>query len=176
MKRILTFGCLGLLAAGVGLIVLVMVVGSRAGGTTATASPSPKTAATRVAGAIGQRVESAGIAVTTNSTSQSDTLSVVQKVKLERTYVIVDVTIENTTRDKAPYNPAYFKIKDADGYEYSAQLAGPDNYLKSGDLSAGESVRGVVAFDVPLGARGLVLSYQPAVILGGYQPIRVALD
>ena len=33
-----------------------------------------------------------------------------------------------------------------------------------------------LAFDVPAEAKGLVLSYQAIVILGGYQTIRVQLD
>jgi hypothetical protein len=70
----------------------------------------------------------------------------------------------------------YFKVKDADGYEYNATLNSGDNALKSGDLAQGDKVRGIVAFEVPTGAAGLILSYEPLVIAGGYDPIRIALD
>jgi hypothetical protein len=98
------------------------------------------------------------------------------KAKPDRTYAVADVTIENSSRDRAPYNPLYFKAKDDAGYEYSGSAIGTDQSLKSGELTTGEIARGTVAFDIPANAKGLVLSYQPAVILGGYQVLRVELE
>jgi hypothetical protein len=174
MRNVLKFGCLGLVGLAVLLVALVAVAGSRGGGQQATGQASP--AKPGEPGRVGQRVESAGIALTVNEVRRAEALGAIQKAQAGRTFVVADVTLENATRDRAPYNPAYFKIRDASGYEYAAQLAGPDAYLKSGELPAGDRVRGTVAFEVPADARGLVASYQPVVILGGYQVLRVALD
>jgi len=75
---------------------------------------------------VGQRVESSGIALTVNSVSQASELGSIWKAKDGKTYVVVDVTLENANRDKAPYNPFYFKAKDADGYEYNAAMGAGD--------------------------------------------------
>jgi hypothetical protein len=125
---------------------------------------------------VGQRIESAGIALTVNSVEKKGELNQFMKAKPERTYLIADVTLENATRERAPYNPLYFKVKDAEGYEYSGSAIGDDKALKSGELASGERARGTVAFDVPSSAKGLVLSYQPLVILGGYEVLRVELE
>lgn len=47
--------------------------------------------------------------------------------------------------------------------------------FKSGNLPKGDKVRGNVAFEVAPDAKGFVLTYQPLVILGGFQPIRIDL-
>lgn len=141
---------------------------------TATAVPQPTKAPTIAK--VGERVESSGIALTINGVSKTESMGQFLKAGDGKTYLIADVTVENTGRDKSPYNPLYFKVKDSDGYEYNAGISLDDKALKSGDLAAGEKARGTVAFTVPKAAKGFVVSYQPLVILGGYQTIRVALE
>lgn len=125
---------------------------------------------------IGQRVESSGVALTVNGVQKTDAIGSFLKAKDGQTFLVADVTIENTSRDKSPYNPMYFKVKDADGFEYTAGLGADDKTLKSGELASGEKARGTVAFEVPKDGKGLTVSYQPIVILGGYQVITIALD
>lgn len=190
-------GC-GCLSAGTfALVTLVLVFGVVAAGreaqpkvtTVGTATPSSAKPAAQVAAPakpaekpalpvakVGDRVESAGVAITVNSVNRADQVGQFMKAKPGRIYVVVNVQIESPGRDKAPYNPLYFKIRDGDGYEYSGSLIGPDNALQSGELAQGERVRGTVSFDVPSEAKGMVLSYQPIVLFGGYQTIRVQLD
>ena len=126
-------------------------------------------------GKSGERVEAGGIALTVVGVERLPSLNEFMKAGTGKTYLVVDVVIEATTRDKAPYNPFYFKVKDSEGFEATAGLGGNDS-LKSGELAKGEKVRGKVTFEIAEGARGLVLSYQPLVLLGGYEPIRVALE
>ena len=90
-------------------------------------------------------------------------------------FVIAEVLIENTERTELPYNPLYFGIKDADGFQYQASFAAPEPSLQSGTLAQGDKVRGWIAFEVKDGAKGLTLSYEPLVLLGGYKPIRIYL-
>jgi hypothetical protein len=140
---------------------------------TATSRPEPKPATLPK---VGERVESGGIAITVLNTKRTDSAGQFMKAKPGRTFLIAEVTIESVTRDNAPYNPLYFKVKDSEGQEYDAGLIGPDNGLKSGELPRGDRVRGAVSFDVPSEAKGLVMSYQPIVIFGGYQTIRIQLE
>lgn len=48
--------------------------------------------------------------------------------------------------------------------------------MKSGKLMKGDKARGNVAFEVKKGTTGWVVIYEPLVILGGYEPIRVSLE
>lgn len=141
-----------------------------------TEEPAPTEAPALTVGAIGDRVVSGGIAMTINSAERVAQIGDFQKADDGNEFVLIDVTLENVDRDEAPYNPLYFKVKDADGYEYSAGITMTDNSLKSGDLAKGEKSRGTVSVEVPTGATGLVVSYEPIVIFGGYEVIRVALD
>ena len=125
---------------------------------------------------VGDRVESGGIALTVSGVQKATSVGQFMRAKPGRTYLTADVTIESVSRENAPYNPLYFKVKDSEGQEHTATAFGPDNSLKSGELPKGDKVRGAVAFDIPSEANGLVLSYQPIVIFGGYQTIRIALD
>lgn len=165
---ILVFLGFGMLMGGCG--------GDRWQSTPIPATPTP---AQRVA-KVGERVVSGGIAVTVNAVQRLDQMTAPGGVTFEPEagyeYVVVDVTIENVERDQAPYNPLYFEVKDSDGHEYSTSLSIDPQALKSGELARGDRVRGTVAFAVPKGKGGLVLSYQPLILFGGYQTIRVALD
>ena len=140
------------------------------------ATATPKLPAASTIGKVGQRVESAGIALTVIKASKLDQFDNIWKPKEGNVYVVVDVTIENVCRTEAPYNPMYFRIKDMDGFEYSKSFAAPDPTLKSGNLAKGDKARGNVAFEVTKTATGLVLWYEPIVFFGGYQPIRIALE
>lgn len=139
-----------------------------------TAAPAP-TAPPAGPARIGERVEAGGLALTVVSFDRKAELGQFQKAKADNTFVVAEVLIENVSRDTAPYNPLYFKIKDGTGVEYNAALIVEANSLKSGELPRGDQVRGLVAFEAPASAAGLVLRFEPIVIGGGYEPIRVAL-
>lgn len=140
-----------------------------------TEPPSEPTAAPAI-GKIGERREAGGVALTVVKVEKAKKIGSFQEAGGGKTYLLTEVIVETTGKDKAPYNPLYFKVKDKDGFEYNATINTADNGLKSGELANGDKARGVVAFEIPEAAHGLVLSYEPIVILGGYEPIRVALD
>lgn len=142
----------------------------------ATPTPEPPTATPAPSIAqIGDRVEAGGIALTINSASTVSTFDFMTAAE-GKTYLVVDALIENISRDTAPYNPLYFSLKDADGFQYNSALLAPDPSLKSGEIPAGDRVRGNIAFEIPVAATGLILTYEPLVILGGYQPLRVSVQ
>ena len=137
--------------------------------------PAPTEVPAAGAGKVGQPQTAGGISLTVNKVSTTSSINDFLKPKAGNFYLVVDVTIQNLDRDSAPYNPLYFKVKDADGFEYNMSVVAPDPGLKSGALAKGDKVRGNVAFEVPKTANGFVLSYEPLVVLGGYTPIQVNL-
>lgn len=156
------------------LVIAALACGSEAGtpvpgstsapiGTAApgsTDAPVATTAPAVTVGQVGDRVESNGIALTVNSVSAVDNVSDIFKPAEGNIFLVADVTVESVDKESAAYNPLYFKVKDADGFEYSTSFTAPDPTLKSGELSAGDKARGNVAFEVPIDAKGLVLSYK----------------
>lgn len=72
--------------------------------------------------------------------------------------VAFDVTI-SATKGEVPVNPFYFVAKAADGTSYNNPTYAGDNYLRSGDLPAGERVRGVVTLKVT-GPKPTALIYE----------------
>ncbi len=138
----------------------------------ATAAPEKAPA---TIGKVGDRVEANGMALTVMKVSKVDKISDFQKAKAGNTFVVAEVVIENVSAEKAPYNPLYFKVKDADGFEYNAGISSGEQALQSGNLAKGEKVRGNVAFEVKKETKGLVLEYKP-IVFGNVEPIKVALE
>lgn len=142
---------------------------------TSTPKPAPTaTTAPAALGKVGDMIESGGIAVGIASVQKATKFGI-WEAKAGNTYLVVEAVIQNVSRDTTPYNPLYFKVKDADGFEYTMTFGGADPALKSGDLTKGDKVRGMVTFEVPLTAKGFVVAYEPMVILGGYKAIKIDL-
>jgi len=130
---------------------------------------------TQNVGVVGERRESGGIALTVLSVSKADSISI-WTPESGNVFLIIEVLIENVSRDdETPYNPFYFSVKDGDGFEASTAIAAPDPSLQSGTLPKGDKVRGFVAFEVRSIATGFTVTYEPLVIFGGYEPIRINL-
>jgi hypothetical protein len=134
-----------------------------------TATPAPVTT-----GKVGDMIESGGIAVGIASVQKVAKVSI-WTPKAGNTYLVIEAVIQNVSRDTAPYNPLYFKVKDADGFEYTTSFGGADPALRSGELAKGEKVRGMVTFEVLETSKGFVVSYEPMVIFGGYKAIKIDL-
>jgi hypothetical protein len=141
----------------------------------ATAAPETTAAPAATTGKVGDRVEANGIALTVTKAERKTELGEFQKAQAGNTYIVAEVLIENVSTDKAAYNLLYFKVKDADGFEYTPALSADPQALKSGDLVKGDKVRGSVAFEVKESAKGLTLEYKP-LAFSDVQPIHVALE
>ena len=120
-------------------------------------------------------MEAGGIALIVNAVSTTEVVGDFWKADAGYYFLVADITLETTTRETAPYNPFYFSLKDAKGFEYSPAIVAPKPQLQHGDLAQGEKVRGNVAFEIPTDSQGLILSYEPLVLLGGYKPLKVDL-
>ncbi|MBX6770851.1 MAG: DUF4352 domain-containing protein [Chloroflexi bacterium] len=147
---------------------------------TDTPRPQPTDTPATTVGKIGQKVTASGISLTVNSIQRVDKMTMsgftLTPDQPGFGYVIVDVTIENTSRDQASYNPLYFHIKDSDGYEYNVTSSLDPKALKTGRIARGEKARGTVALAVPKNAHGLVLEYRPLDISLDAPIARIALD
>lgn len=163
--------CLGLGVLGVAAVAIAPPSSSRP----ATSGSAPSSPAVQAVGKVGNPVAAGGIELTVTAIETTNAVPVLAP-KAGNTYLVAQVAIKNTERDESPYNPFYFKVKDAGGFEYNwASTNAKEPSLKSGKLGKGETVAGWVAFEVPVTAKGFVLTYEPAVIGGGYKPIRVDL-
>jgi hypothetical protein len=123
----------------------------------------------------GQRVEIGGIALTVGSVKAS------QRVEQARAgagnaLIVLDVTIENVSRVKTPYNPEYFTVKDANGYEYPAIIIPAETLLQAGSLGQHQKISGQVIFEVPANATRLFVEYQPQVVMDDYPEIRIEIS
>lgn len=139
---------------------------------TATAAPTDTPA---MAG-VGDRVESGGIALTVLDARRETEVSEFMTPAEGNVYLVIEALIENVSRDEAPYNLLYFSAKDSDGFQYQPSFVGASPAIQSGTLTQGDRVRGFVTFEVSEGATGVVVTYEPQVILGGFEPLRVAVD
>jgi hypothetical protein len=77
---------------------------------------------------------------------------------------------------RSPFNPDYFSVKDANGYEYPAVIIPRESMLQGGSLGQGQKVSGQVVFEVPESATRLVVEYQPQVLVDEYPVIRFLVE
>ena len=149
---------------------------TRAAGATPTKRPTPIPPTPKpVPGRVGQKVEAGGVALTVNNVSTARSIEEFWEADAGFHFLVVDVTLQTTTRESAPYNLWYFRLKDSQGFEYAITMLAPKPQLQWGDLGRGETVRGNVAFEIPENSRGLVLSYEPWELLDRYEPLKVNL-
>jgi hypothetical protein len=136
------------------------------------ATPQP----TAGVGAIGQRQESAGVALTIAGATKQAAIPPGFQPRAGNLYLLVDAQVENAGREPIRYDATYFKVRDVEGLELIGMTPpGGDSPLQPGELAPGGRARGNVGFQVRPTARGFVLSYEPATPPSGYQPIRVDL-
>ena len=78
------------------------------------------------------------------------------------TFLILDITLTNSTKDELSSNPFYFKVKSSAGfeYDYSGATTGLDKSLKLTTLQPGESTRGELAFEVPTNETMIALTFE----------------
>jgi hypothetical protein len=95
------------------------------------------------------------------------------KPQAGKKWVAALVEIEGINPNGATYNPFFFKVRDAEGFEYNFTPFGKEPQLQSSnDLQPGKKVKGWVNFEVPKGGKAVVLVYTPG-FLG--EPVEVSL-
>lgn len=76
-------------------------------------------------------------------------------------YIVFTIKIDNKSSEKISYNGLDWKLEDGNGDENSYAIWGSDTNsdLGSGDLNAGGTKTGTVAFEVPKDDKNLTLKY-----------------
>jgi hypothetical protein len=142
-------------------------------------APAPGPAATGPAvtrGKVGERVESAGLAVTVLGVTNEPRFKEVTAPPASQKFVGVEVLLGNESGGSHGYFSTAFRIKDDKNRAYSAGGLGVgDPPLEWGTIVTGEKVRGHLAFVVPREAAGLTLVYLPNNAPPNYRPIHIAL-
>lgn len=123
----------------------------------------------------GQRDEAGGIALSIAQVSAGQRVGSTRAGK-GNVLVSLMVTIENVSRARSPFNPDYFSVKDANGYEYPAVVIPLETMLQGGSLGQGQKVSGQVVFEVPESTARLVVEYQPQVLVDEYPVIQFLVE
>ena len=115
---------------------------------TATPTPEPTPVA------IGTTVEVGGSSYTLNEVKDPAPAGIFG-VNEGKRLVALDITQVGINDDGDSYNPLHFAIQDTDGYVYTPGFADADvgPPFSSGELAAGQIVRGWVVFELPEPAR-----------------------
>lgn len=98
------------------------------------------------------------------------------KAKDGKEYVIINVTITNSGTNTASYNPYDFKMQNSQGNITDCDFTDSNSgdRLDSGELAAGGTVTGTIAFEQPVGDKGLILKYKSN--LFSNKEIKVKID
>jgi hypothetical protein len=121
----------------------------------------------------GQRIEQDGVAITVTSVERTEKLLVPAEEGKE--FILIDLLVENISGpEQLSVNPFYFTAKDEESFEYTLELIIDRPTLKDASLFAGQRNRGIIAFEVPKGAK-IKVTYSP---LGRKQPdpITIPID
>lgn len=91
-------------------------------------------------------------------------------------YLVVKVTIKNTTKDVKSYNIFDYKIEKSDGQvDDTSVISTVDNKLSSGDLTPNGTVTGNIVFEIPSGSTGNNLLYYNT-MFNDYPEFKVTLN
>ncbi len=125
------------------------------GGSDATATPLPP-------GIVGRAVTAGDFALTVNGvTNPYESSDEFNQPEAGRRWVLIDVSLENVSDQTKDYSSFDFSLRDADDFSYDRTFIGVDRALDFGTLRPGETIRGNVAFELPVDARPARLIYEP---------------
>lgn len=91
-------------------------------------------------------------------------------------FLILDTFIRNDSRPLVPFNPQYFKVKDAQGFEYQPSILPGDVMLQAGSLPEKGTVKGVVIFLIPAESERVGVLYKPQVLAEEWDTFRVVIN
>ncbi len=98
----------------------------------------------------GETATVSGVKMTLSGVEYKTAVSDYEKADDGKTYVVADVTLENTTDKTQSYNSLYFRMQTAGGQVLDSTFATVPSPLNSGDIVAGGKVTGKVVFEVPV--------------------------
>ena len=150
------------------------VVGQDPTTSSAAAVDAPKTSAPGAASSpavggafkIGQQVKAGDYTVTVHKVTYPYTNDLDQP-DAGKAYLLLDVEVTNSSGDSQAFSSMLqLGLKDSTNHTYDETIImGVDGNPPDGNIAAGKSLRGPIAFEVPAGAKGLQFSFLPD--LGG---------
>lgn len=90
-----------------------------------------------------------GVKMTVTGAEYKTAISDFETAASGKTYVLVNVSLENTGDKTKPYNPYDFRVQTASGQVLDPTIVSTPS-LNSGDLVAGGKVSGIISFEVPV--------------------------
>lgn len=113
---------------------------------------------------VGDSVEAEGVSVTLNdvrSLPETD----FDDLSSDEEYLATDLTLENVSEETIAVSSLLeFVLKDGEGYSADQTIHTEQRQLSEGDIAPGERTSGEIVYEVPSGAEGLQLDFNP---LGG---------
>ena len=111
---------------------------------------------------IGQQVKVGAYTVTVHKVTYPYTNDLDQP-ESGKAYVLLDVEVANSSGESQAFSSMLqFGLKDSGNTSYDETIVmGVDGNPPDGNIAAGKSMRGPVAFQVPAGAKGLQFSFMP---------------
>ena len=100
--------------------------------------------------AIGESGTVDGVKLTVSKVEYKSSLSEFETSKDGQTFVVADVTLENTSNETKPYNVFDFRIQTTGGQVLDGAFASVPKPLSSGDMVTGGKAQGQVVFEVPV--------------------------
>ena len=111
---------------------------------------------------IGEKAKDEDIVITVNSKRETEIIKD-RKAKENRTYLILNITIENIGTKNLSYSRYPFAVQDENGYlfKYHYTTYDLENAFESGELQPGESYQGEISFEIPISSENLEMWYSP---------------
>ncbi|MEY9860018.1 hypothetical protein ABH935_005652 [Catenulispora sp. GAS73] len=139
-------------------------VGGAGTTTSSSAAATSKSSAPAAGGAfkIGQQVKVGAYTVTVHKVTYPYTNDLDQP-DAGKAYVLLDVEVTNSSGDSQAFSSMLqLGLKDSTNHTYDETIVmGVDGNPPDGNIAAGKSLRGPVAFEVPAGSKGLQFSFMP---------------
>lgn len=111
----------------------------------------------------GEQATLDGMKITVNSAERKTSLNEYTTAASGKTFLIVNVTLENTSKSAKPYNVFDFRVQTAGGQVLDNSFsASAEPQLNSGDLVQGGKITGNVGFEVPVEEGAQYLIWKPS--------------
>ncbi|MCR4314254.1 MAG: DUF4352 domain-containing protein [Candidatus Uhrbacteria bacterium] len=165
-----------------GFIVLIIIIAvASSGGSSTDSSDNGSTgnggtnSASETAYGLEQEAPAGDLIFTANSITKKATIgsSYSAKTSQSGTYLLVNVTVENSGNETITIDSSLFSLTDSEGREFSHSNEGQTALIMSGSnnfflkqVQPGLSSTGDVVFEIPTDATGLQLTVKPSIFSG----------
>ncbi len=111
---------------------------------------------------IGEKAKDENIVITVNSKRETEIIKD-QRAKENRTYLILNITIENIGTKNLSYSRYPFAVQDGNGYLFEDHYTTTylENAFESGDLQPGQEYQGEISFEISKSSENLEMWYSP---------------